>query len=46
MQIRILTAILIAAMVTSSCNNKEGEMTKTEYKWPDSIAVPVAEKKG
>ena len=44
MQIRILTAILIAAMVTSSCNNKS-DMPKTSYKWPDSIAAPVAEKK-
>jgi len=47
MQNRLLPAIIIAAMAISSCtnNNKEAEMTKTEYKWPDSIAAPVAEKK-
>lgn len=44
MQIRIFPAIIIAVMVTSSCNNKT-DMVKTEYKWPDSIAAPVAEKK-
>lgn len=49
MQIRIMPAILIAALVISSCNNKTGETemttTKTEFKWPDSIPAPVAEKK-
>jgi len=45
MQNKLLPAIAIAALVISSCNNKETEMTKTEYKWPDSIAAPVAEKK-
>ena len=45
MQKNIMPAIIIAALVISSCNNKEGEMTKTEYKWADSIAAPVAEKK-
>ena len=45
MQNKIMPAIIIAALVISSCNNKEGEMTKTDYKWPDSIAAPVAEKK-
>ena len=45
MQNKIMPAIIIAALVISSCNNKEGEMTKTDYKWPDNIAVPVAEKK-
>jgi len=47
MQNKVLPVIIIAAMVISSCinNNKETEMTKTEYKWPDSIAAPVAEKK-
>lgn len=45
MQKKFLPAIIIAAMAASSCNNKETEMTKTEYKWPDSIAAPVAEKK-
>ncbi len=44
MQIRILTAVLIAAMVTSSCNNQP-EVMKASYKWPDSIPAPVAEKK-
>jgi oligopeptidase B len=48
MQIKIMPAIIIAALVISSCNdnnNKEPEMTKTEFKWPDSLAVPKAEKK-
>lgn len=41
---RILPAIIIAAILTSSCNNKS-EMERTAYKWPDSIKAPVAEKK-
>ncbi len=47
MQIKIMPAIIIAALVISSCNNKteETEMTKTGNKWPDSVAAPVAEKK-
>ena len=47
MQIKLMPAILVAALVISSCNNKneETEMTKTDYKWPDSVAAPVAEKK-
>ncbi len=45
MQIKIMPAIIIATVLISSCNNKETEMTKTEYKWPDSVAAPVAEKK-
>ncbi|MFZ1304483.1 MAG: hypothetical protein WAR80_01510, partial [Ferruginibacter sp.] len=47
MQKNIMPAIIIAALVISSCNNKteEKEMAKTEYNWPDSIAAPVAEKK-
>ena len=45
MQNKILPAIIIAALVISSCNNKDSEMTKTAYKWADSVAVPVAEKK-
>ncbi len=51
MQIRIIPAIIIAAISILSCNNKtdEPEMTKTEskaaYKWPDGVATPVAEKK-
>ncbi|MBK8609248.1 MAG: S9 family peptidase [Chitinophagaceae bacterium] len=42
-----MPAIIIAAMVISSCNNKteDTQMTETAYKWPDSIAAPVAEKK-
>ena len=44
MHSRILMPIIIAAMVTSSCNNKT-DMERTAYKWPDSIAAPVAEKK-
>ncbi len=31
-------------MAISSCNNKSTEL-KSTYKWPDSIAAPVAEKK-
>jgi len=45
MQKNIKPAIIIAALVISSCNNKEGEMTKVDYKWADSLAAPVAEKK-
>ncbi|MEO7306189.1 MAG: S9 family peptidase, partial [Ferruginibacter sp.] len=45
MQKKIMPAIIIAALVISSCNNKETEMTKTAYKWPDSVKAPVAEKK-
>lgn len=47
MQIKIMPAAILAALVTLSCNNnsKEPEMTKTEFSWPDSIAAPVAEKK-
>lgn len=37
--------MLIAATVTSSCNNKSDMPAKTAYTWPDSIAAPVAEKK-
>ncbi|MEO6254516.1 MAG: S9 family peptidase [Ferruginibacter sp.] len=45
MQIKIMPAMLIAALVILSCNNKETEMTKTDSKWPDSVKAPVAEKK-
>jgi oligopeptidase B len=45
MQNKIIPAIIIAALVISSCNNKDSEMTKTAYKWADSVAPPVAEKK-
>ena len=45
MQKNIMPAVIIAALVISSCNNKEGEMTKTDYKWADSVAAPVADKK-
>lgn len=44
MQTRILTAILFAGVLTSSCNNQT-EVKKTTYHWPDSIVAPVAEKK-
>ena len=47
MQNKIIPAIIIAALVISSCNNnetKELKMTDTTYKWPDSIAAPIAEK--
>lgn len=44
MQTRILTAILFAGVLTSSCNNQT-EVKKTAYHWPDSIVAPVAEKK-
>ena len=48
MYLKFLPAIIIAASVISSCNNdnsKETAMTKTAFKWPDSMAAPVAEKK-
>ncbi len=47
MQNKIMPAIIIAALVISSCSNKneETEMTNTAYKWADSLAAPVAEKK-
>jgi oligopeptidase B len=45
MQKNIAPAIIIAALVISSCNNKDSEMTRTAYKWADSVAAPVAEKK-
>ncbi len=44
MQTRILTAILFAAVLTSSCNNQT-EVKRTTYQWPDNIVAPVAEKK-
>ncbi|HQW92435.1 MAG TPA: S9 family peptidase [Ferruginibacter sp.] len=45
MQNRFIPAIIIAALLISSCNNKDSEMTKTGFSWPDSVAAPVAEKK-
>lgn len=45
MQNKIMPAMAIAAMVISSCNNKDTAMERTAYKWPDSVAAPVAEKK-
>jgi oligopeptidase B len=39
----ILTAII--AVTISSCNNNQTNMNRTAYKWPDSIAAPVCEKK-
>lgn len=37
--------MLIAAVITSSCNNSSDMSAQTAYTWPDSIAAPVAEKK-
>jgi hypothetical protein len=39
----ILTAIIVVTI--SSCNNNKINMNQTAYKWPDSIAAPVCEKK-
>jgi oligopeptidase B len=35
----------IIAVAISSCNNNQTDMNRTAYKWPDSIAAPVCEKK-
>ncbi len=45
MRIKLPAAIIFAAILISSCNNKDAEMTNTAFKWPDSVAAPVAEKK-
>jgi oligopeptidase B len=45
MQLRIPAAMIIAVTVTLSCNNGTDTMSKTAYKWPDSVKAPVAEKK-
>ncbi|MEO6540143.1 MAG: S9 family peptidase [Ferruginibacter sp.] len=45
MQNKIMPAISIAALVILSCNNQDTEMKTTGYKWPDSVAAPIAEKK-
>jgi len=45
MNIRFLPAMLIAALLILSCNNKSDMPAKTAYQWPDSIKAPVAEKK-
>ncbi len=47
MHIKLPAAIIFTAILISSCNNnKKEEMgTGTTYKWPDSVAAPVAEKK-
>jgi oligopeptidase B len=44
MQLKPLMIIAIIAVIISSCNNQT-EMKQTAYKWPDSIAAPVCEKK-
>lgn len=44
MRIKLTAAIIFAAII-SSCNNKDAEMTKTAFAWPDSVTAPVAEKK-
>jgi oligopeptidase B len=45
---KLMPAIVIAALTMASCNNQtknnETVMTKTEYKWPDSVKPPIAEK--
>ena len=45
MQKNIVPAVIIAALVISSCNNKEGEMTKTDYKWADSVLHRLQKKR-
>lgn len=45
MQIKHMPAIILAALLISSCNTKDTEMTTTAYQWADSVAAPVAEKK-
>ena len=48
MRNKLMQAIVIAAVIIASCNNQtknnETVMTKTEYKWPDSVKAPTAEK--
>jgi oligopeptidase B len=44
MRIKLLFAIAVSAIAISSCNNST-EMKRTVYKWPDSVVVPVCEKK-
>jgi len=44
MQNKIIPVISFAALVISSCNNKDTTMTRTDYKWPDSVQAPVADK--
>ena len=44
MQLKPLMIIATIAVIISSCNNQT-EMKQTAYKWPDSIAAPVCEKK-
>ncbi len=45
MHLKLPAAIFFAALLISSCNNKDTEMTNTAYTWPDSITAPIAEKK-
>ena len=44
MNFKNLLIMAVILMAITSCNNKSIEL-KTSYKWPDSIAAPVAEKK-
>ncbi len=48
MRNKLMPAIVIAAVIIASCNNQtknnETVMTKTEYKWPESVKAPTAEK--
>ena len=44
MNFKNLLIMAVILMAVTSCNNKSTEL-KTSYKWPDSIAAPVAEKK-
>lgn len=40
----LVIAVVITGII-SSCNNSETNMKRTAYKWPDSIAAPICEKK-
>ena len=44
MQLKPTMIIATIAIIISSCNNQT-EMKQTAYKWPDSIAAPICEKK-
>ena len=45
MHIKVPAATIFAALLISSCNNKDAEMTNTAYQWPDSVTAPIAAKK-
>jgi oligopeptidase B len=45
MQTKHFIIMAIIAVAISSCNNNQTDMNRTAYKWPDSIAAPVCEKK-